>query len=55
MFIIEMSVGLFVDLMVFIVDFFDMLVDVVVYGVGIYVVGKIIVYKVNVVKVSGYF
>lgn len=55
MFVIELGVGLLVDFMVLIVDLMDMFVDVVVYVIGIYVVGKLIIYKVNVVKVSGYF
>lgn len=55
MFVIEMGIGLFVDLIVLIVDLFDMFVDVVVYGVVFYVIGKLLLYKVNVVRISGFF
>ena len=55
MFIIEMSVGLLADSTALIADSLDMLADAVVYGVGIYAVGKTIVHKANAAKVSGYF
>ncbi|WDT85757.1 cation transporter [Alteromonas sp. 009811495] len=54
-FIIEMSVGLLADSTALIADSLDMLADAVVYGVGIYAVGKTIVHKANAAKVSGYF
>lgn len=55
MFIIEMGVGLLADSTALIADSLDMLADAVVYGVGIYAVGKTIVHKANAAKVSGYF
>ena len=55
MFIIEMSVGLLADSTALIADSLDMLADAVVYGVGIYAVGKTIVHEVNAAKISGYF
>lgn len=55
MFIIEMSVGLLADSTALIADSLDMLADAVVYGVGIYAVGKTVVHKANAAKVSGYF
>lgn len=55
MFIIEMSVGLLADSTALVADSLDMLADAVVYGVGIYAVGKTIVHKANAAKVSGYF
>ena len=55
MFIIEMSVGFIADSTALIADSLDMLADAVVYGVGIYAVGKTIVHKANAAKVSGYF
>ena len=55
MFIIEMSVGLLADSTALIADSLDMLADAVVYGVGIYAVGKTIIHKANAAKVSGYF
>lgn len=55
MFIIEMSVGLLADSTALIADSLDMLADAVVYGVGVYAVGKTIVHKANAAKVSGYF
>ncbi|AMJ74914.1 cation transporter [Alteromonas stellipolaris] len=55
MFIIEMSVGLLADSTALIADSLDMLADAVVYGVGIYAVGKTIVHKANAAKISGCF
>ena len=55
MFIIEMSVGFIADSTALIADSLDMLADAVVYGVGVYAVGKTIVHKANAAKISGCF
>ena len=55
MFVIEMSVGVIADSTALIADSLDMLADAVVYGIGIYAVGKTIIHKANAAKVSGYF
>ncbi len=55
MFVIEMSAGVIADSTALIADSLDMLADAVVYGIGIYAVGKTIIHKANAAKVSGYF
>lgn len=55
MFFVEISVGILADSTALIADSLDMLADAVVYGIGIYAVGKTIVHKANAAKVSGYF
>jgi Co/Zn/Cd efflux system component len=55
MFVVEMSVGLLADSTALIADSLDMLADAVVYGIGIYAVGKTIIHKANAAKISGYF
>lgn len=55
MFFVEMSVGILADSTALIADSLDMLADAVVYGIGIYAVGKTIIHKANAARVSGYF
>ncbi len=55
MFIIEMSVGLVADSTALIADSLDMLADAIVYGIGLYAIGKSILHKANAAKASGYF
>lgn len=54
MFFVEMSVGILADSTALIADSLDMLADAVVYGIGIYAVGKTIIHKANAARVSGY-
>ena len=51
MFVVEMSVGLLADSTALIADSLDMLADAVVYGIGIYAVGKTIILKANATKI----
>ena len=55
MFFVEMIVGILADSTALIADSMDMLADAVVYGIGIYAVGKSILHKANAAKISGYF
>ncbi|MBU3018223.1 cation transporter [Paraglaciecola agarilytica] len=55
MFFVEMTVGILADSTALIADSIDMLADAVVYGIGIYAVGKSILHKANAAKISGYF
>ncbi|WP_342805828.1 cation transporter [Alteromonas sp. M12] len=55
MFFVEMTVGILADSTALIADSMDMLADAVVYGIGIYAVGKSILHKANAAKISGYF
>ena len=55
MFFVEISVGILADSTALIADSLDMLADAVVYGIGIYAVGKTIIHKANAATVSGYF
>ncbi|MCV2884183.1 cation transporter [Aestuariibacter sp. AA17] len=55
MFVIELSVGLLADSTALIADSMDMLADAIVYGIGLYAIGKSIIHKANAAKVSGYF
>lgn len=55
MFFVEMSVGLFADSTALIADSLDMLADAIVYGIGIYAVGKSLLHKGNAAQISGYF
>ncbi|GAC03009.1 MULTISPECIES: cation transporter [Paraglaciecola] len=55
MFFVEMSVGLFADSTALIADSLDMLADAIVYGIGIYAVGKSLLHKANAAQISGYF
>ncbi|MBB1276944.1 cation transporter [Pseudoalteromonas sp. SR43-3] len=55
MFFVEMTVGILADSTALIADSVDMLADAVVYGIGIYAVGKSILHKAKAAKISGYF
>lgn len=55
MFFGEMTVGILADSTALIADSMDMLADAVVYGIGIYAVGKSILHKANAAQISGYF
>lgn len=55
MFFVEMSVGIIADSTALIADSLDMLADAVVYGIGLYAIGKSILHKANAAKISGYF
>ncbi|MDO6710359.1 cation transporter [Aliiglaciecola sp. 2_MG-2023] len=55
MFFVEMTVGILADSTALIADSMDMLADAVVYGIGIYAVGKSILHKAKAAQVSGYF
>ncbi|KTF10416.1 MULTISPECIES: cation transporter [Pseudoalteromonas] len=55
MFFVEMTVGILADSTALIADSMDMLADAVVYGIGIYAVGKSILHKAKAAKISGYF
>lgn len=55
MFFVEITVGILADSTALIADSMDMLADAVVYGIGIYAVGKSILHKANAAKISGYF
>ncbi|MDU0353401.1 cation transporter [Paraglaciecola aquimarina] len=55
MFFVEMTVGIFADSTALIADSMDMLADAIVYGIGIYAVGKSLLHKANAAKISGYF
>ena len=55
MFFVEMTVGLLADSTALIADSLDMLADAVVYGIGIYAVGKSLLHKANAAQISGYF
>ena len=55
MFFVEMTVGILAGSTALIADSMDMLADAVVYGIGIYAVGKSILHKAKAAKISGYF
>ena len=55
MFLVEMTVGILADSTALIADSMDMLADAVVYGIGIYAVGKSILHKAKAAQISGYF
>jgi len=55
MFFGEMTVGILADSTALIADSMDMLADAVVYGIGIYAVGKSILHKAKAAQISGYF
>ncbi|MCC5450715.1 cation transporter [Rheinheimera sp. UJ51] len=55
MFFVEMSVGIVADSTALIADSLDMLADAVVYGIGLYAIGKSILHKANAAEISGYF
>jgi len=55
MFFVEMTVGILADSTALIADSMDMLADAVVYGIGIYAVGKSILHKAKAAKISAYF
>jgi len=50
-----MTVGILADSTALIADSMDMLADAVVYGIGIYAVGKSILHKAKAAQISGYF
>ena len=55
MFVIELSIGLIADSTALIADSMDMLADAIVYGIGLYAIGKSIIHKAQAAKASGYF
>lgn len=55
MFVVEMVVGLIADSTALIADSMDMLADAVVYGIGLYAIGKSLLNKINASRISGYF
>lgn len=55
MFLVEMTIGILADSTALIADSMDMLADAVVYGIGIYAVGKSILHKAKAAQISGYF
>lgn len=55
MFFVEMSVGIVADSTALIADSLDMLADAVVYGIGLYAIGKSILHKANAAEISGYY
>lgn len=55
MFVIELGVGLLADSTALMADSMDMLADAIVYGIGLYAIGKSIIHKANAAKISGYF
>tara|TARA_R110002124_G_scaffold6000_3_gene37001 strand:+ start:83 stop:718 length:636 start_codon:yes stop_codon:yes gene_type:complete len=55
MFFVEMTVGILADSTALIADSMDMLADAVVYGIGVYAVGKSILHKAKAAQISGYF
>lgn len=55
MFLIELGIGLLADSTALIADSMDMLADAIVYGTGVYAIGKSIIHKANAAKLSGYF
>ena len=55
MFFVEMTLGILADSTALIADSMDMLADAVVYGIGIYAVGKSILHKAKAAQISGYF
>ncbi len=55
MFVVEITLGWYAESTALIADSLDMFADAVVYGIGLYVVGKAIHSKVKAALVSGYF
>ena len=55
LFIVEFSVGWLADSSALLADSFDMLADAVVYGIGLYAVGKTLSIKANAALTSSYF
>ena len=55
MFIIELSIGWYAQSTGLIADAMDMLADAIVYGIGLYAVGKAIQRKANAALISGWF
>lgn len=55
MFVLEIGVGIVADSTALIADSMDMLADAVVYGIGLYVIGKTLQHKANAAMMSGYF
>ncbi len=55
MFVIEIGIGWIAESTALIADSFDMFADAVVYGIGLYVVGKAASQKAKAALVSGYF
>ena len=55
MFIVELAIGVLADSTALIADSLDMLADAIVYGIGVYAVGKPLLYKANAAQISGYF
>lgn len=55
MFIVELSIGWYAQSTGLIADAMDMLADAIVYGIGLYAVGKAIQQKANAALISGWF
>lgn len=55
MFIVELSIGWYAQSTGLIADAMDMLADAIVYGIGLYAVGKAIEQKANAALISGWF
>lgn len=55
MFVIEMAIGIYADSTALIADSLDMLADAIVYGIGLYAIGKSLLHKASAAKLSGYF
>ena len=55
MFLFEIGLGWYAQSTGLIADSLDMLADAIVYGIGLYAIGKSLQYKANAALVSGYF
>ena len=55
MFVLELGVGWFAQSTGLIADSLDMLADAIVYGIGLYAVGRAITAKAKAALISGYF
>lgn len=55
MFVLEAVLGWYAESTALMADSLDMLADAVVYGIGLYAVGKEVAAKANAAKISGYF
>lgn len=55
MFVLEAALGWYAESTALMADSLDMLADAVVYGIGLYAVGKEVAAKANAAKISGYF
>tara|TARA_R110002167_G_scaffold43085_6_gene130481 strand:- start:148 stop:762 length:615 start_codon:yes stop_codon:yes gene_type:complete len=55
MFVFEMSIGLIAESTALIADSMDMFADAIIYGIGLYAIGKSLMHKANAARISGYF